>query len=430
MISRSLLLVVLFVLVSTGPATARSISSTTTTSNTITTAAISSSRPVKNTRRKRPTLTQETEPTNDETTKLFQQFRGGASTSTATAAPATRKRKREPRLTSQLIRRQNSSSTSSKNGNTHTVLSPALLQRLKIGGYFALWYILNVFYNIQNKLTLNKLPQPMMVGSFQLGIGSLYCSLLWLLQWRAKPVIQSPQLVQQLRQVGLWHAIGQLCTMLSLGAGPVSFTHIVKALEPFFSAVVSALLLGQWMPLPVYLTLLPVVGGVGYACLKERSFSWLAFGMAMSSNLAFALRAVLSKRAMNLSSQAVNMTPPNVFGLVTIASFFLSLPLALLGEGRTFLSCWKQADVSSWYLVQAIVVSGLFHYLNNEVMYLALGSVHPITLAVGNTMKRVFIMVASVMVFRNPISLQAGVGSAIGIAGVLLYSLTKQYYEK
>lgn len=184
------------------------------------------------------------------------------------------------------------------------------------------------------------------------------------------------------------------------------------------------------MPLPVYLTLLPVVGGVGYACLKERSFSWLAFGMAMSSNLAFALRAVLSKRAMNLSSQAVNMTPPNVFGLVTIASFFLSLPLALLGEGRTFLSCWKQADVSSWYLVQAIVVSGLFHYLNNEVMYLALGSVHPITLAVGNTMKRVFIMVASVMVFRNPISLQAGVGSAIGIAGVLLYSLTKQYYEK
>ena len=42
-------------------------------------------------------------------------------------------------------------------------------------------------------------------------------------------------------------------------------------------------------------------------------------------------------------------------------------------------------------------------------MYLALGAVHPITLAVGNTMKRVFIMVAAVMVFRNPISLQAGI---------------------
>ena len=62
-------------------------------------------------------------------------------------------------------------------------------------------------------------------------------------------------------------------------------------------------------------------------------------------------------------------------------------------------------------------------------MYLALGSVHPVTLAVGNTMKRVFILVASVMVFHNPISVQAMIGSAVGIGGVLLYSLTKQYYE-
>jgi solute carrier family 35, member E1 len=50
-------------------------------------------------------------------------------------------------------------------------------------------------------------------------------------------------------------------------------------------------------------------------------------------------------------------------------------------------------------------------------------------LAVGNTMKRVFIMVASVLVFRNPVSVQAGIGSSIGISGVLLYSLVKQRYE-
>jgi solute carrier family 35 protein E1 len=33
-------------------------------------------------------------------------------------------------------------------------------------------------------------------------------------------------------------------------------------------------------------------------------------------------------------------------------------------------------------------------------------------------------------VFRNPVSLQAGIGSAVGISGVLLYSLTKQHYEE
>lgn len=289
------------------------------------------------------------------------------------------------------------------------------------------------------------------MGSLQLGIGALYATFVWALGLRPRPVLPPGTAVHtMLKRVGLWHALGQLCTMASLGAGPVSFTHIVKALEPFFSAMVSALLLGQWMPLPVYLTLIPVVGGVGYACLKERSFSWLALNMAMLSNLSFALRAVLSKLAMSQAQQTPkrkpsrrsisapakavpkNLSPPNVFGLVTIFAFFLSLPIVLLTEGNSVLdtlsAALEQKDAMS--LAQSVLWSGLFHYLNNEVMYLALGSVHPITLAVGNTMKRVFILVASVLVFRNTITTQSVIGSAIGLTGVLLYSVTKQYYEQ
>ena len=63
-------------------------------------------------------------------------------------------------------------------------------------------------------------------------------------------------------------------------------------------------------------------------------------------------------------------------------------------------------------------------------MYLALSNVHPITLAVGNTLKRVVVIVASLIVFRNPITPVAALGSAIGIGGVLLYSLTKAHYDR
>lgn len=63
-----------------------------------------------------------------------------------------------------------------------------------------------------------------------------------------------------------------------------------------------------------------------------------------------------------------------------------------------------------------------------KVMYLALGSVHPTTLAVGNTMKRVFIVVASLLVFKTPISQMGMVGSAIAVGGVLVYSLARQHY--
>lgn len=308
-----------------------------------------------------------------------------------------------------------------------------ILVRLKIGFYFALWYILNIVYNILNKKYLNQIPAPLTVGSFQFLVGSLYSILLWITRIRPAPVLTSKG-KSEVNKVGFYHMMGQELSMMSLGAGPVSFTHIVKALEPFFSAVVSAVVFGKWMHPMVYTTLIPVVGGVAYACLKERSFSLLAFWTAMGSNLAFALRAVVSKSALDDKNGELgeNLTSVNLFGIVTIFAFLQSIPLFLLGEGLSFIDLWKKALVksSSYELVKGLVVSGLFHYLNNEVMYLALSNVHPVTLAVGNTMKRVFIVVASVIVFQNPITVQAAIGSGVGIGGVLLYSLTKQHYEE
>ena len=81
------------------------------------------------------------------------------------------------------------------------------------------------------------------------------------------------------------------------------------------------------------------------------------------------------------------------------------------------------------HLLGRLFLSGLYLHVCNEVMFLALGAVHPVTLAVGNTKKRVFVMMASVIVFGNVVTPQAAVGSAIGLMGVLLYSITKQRYE-
>lgn len=52
------------------------------------------------------------------------------------------------------------------------------------------------------------------------------------------------------------------------------------------------------MPWPVYLTLLPVIGGVAMASAGEISFSILAFSAAMTSNASAASRSVLGKMYM------------------------------------------------------------------------------------------------------------------------------------
>jgi len=214
------------------------------------------------------------------------------------------------------------------------------------------------------------------------------------------------------------------------------------------------------------------------ACAGSREFSWISFCAGMGSNAFFAMRGVVSKVVMEGSSKdklkpsksdigdkmnneennytnsldvehnadsekerlhaPTKLSPANLFAAVTCVSFILSIPLALIFEGgilrevsqfikKTGVGNETQSGSNETILVH-ILLSGLFHYLNNEVMYLVLSNVHPITLAVGNTMKRVFIIAAGVLVFSTPVTLQTAVGSTIGIGGVFLYSMVKQWY--
>lgn len=169
--------------------------------------------------------------------------------------------------------------------------------------------------------------------------------------------------------------------VLSLGAGAVSFTHIVKAAEPVFTAGFSAALLGQTFALPVYLSLLPIIFGVSLASLKELSFSWMAFGNAMGSNTASALRGIMGKKQMG-KPVGENMTPANLYAVLTILAFCFLSPVAVLLEGKKLKPAWDAAiaaGATSKGLGSTVLLSGLFYYLYNEVAFLALDSVNPVT---------------------------------------------------
>mmetsp|Transcript_58156 Transcript_58156/g.161066 ORF Transcript_58156/g.161066 Transcript_58156/m.161066 type:complete len:264 (-) Transcript_58156:54-845(-) len=185
-----------------------------------------------------------------------------------------------------------------------------LAQTLKVGGYFGLWYALNIGYNIYNKKALNIVDLPWTMALIQLFAGIPYVMLLWATGLRKAPVLTKEN-IKNLTPSALCHLGTHVGAVLSLGAGAVSFTHIVKASEPVVSALLTAVFLKEFLPIPVYLSLLPVIGGVGLASLKELSFSWLAFGTAMLSNVASASRAILSKGLMN-KPIGENLDAPNL----------------------------------------------------------------------------------------------------------------------
>uniref|UniRef100_A0A452XWH9 Sugar phosphate transporter domain-containing protein n=1 Tax=Aegilops tauschii subsp. strangulata TaxID=200361 RepID=A0A452XWH9_AEGTS len=88
------------------------------------------------------------------------------------------------------------------------------------------------------------------------------------------------------------------------------------------------------------------------------------------------------------------------------------------------------AKVGLTKLVSNIFLAGLFYHLYNQVATNTLQRVAPLTHAVGNVLKRVFVIGFSIIIFGNKITTQTGIGTGIAISGVALYSVIKAKIEE
>jgi len=306
-------------------------------------------------------------------------------------------------------------------------------ETLKVGSYFALWYLFNIGYNIYNKQALNVLDYPWTIATIQMCTGLFYFLPLWATGMRKAPKLSGDDL-KTLFPIALCHTGVHVGAVIALGAGAVSFAHIVKASEPVVTCAVNAVLLKEILPLKVYATLLPIIGGVGIASMKELSFTWLSLASAMLSNVSSSLRGVLSKKTMSGKQIGENLDAQNLYSVLTLMSCFILVPLMLATEGTGFFTAAKAlvaaGDFTNKSLSTLLLLSGATYYMYNEVAFLALGKVNPVTHAVGNTIKRVVIIIASVIAFKTPMSTGSIVGSSVAIFGTLLYSLAMNASKK
>ena len=160
----------------------------------------------------------------------------------------------------------------------------------------------------------------------------------------------------------------------------------------------------------------------------------------------------------------------NIFSVITIMSFFIAMPVVLLTEGVRFTPAAIAAhtgsaaaaqkararDVAARFVMHAaqwrhgcpprsqparadaaaararaqvttlIFLGGLCFHTYQQVSYLILQRVEPVTHAVGNCVKRVVVIVSSIIFFQTPVSPINGFGTALALAGVFGYSRAKQ----
>ncbi|CAL5340477.1 unnamed protein product [Camellia sinensis] len=291
---------------------------------------------------------------------------------------------------------------------------------LQLAVVFGLWYFQNIVFNIYNKKVLNIFPFPWLLASFQLFVGSVWMFFLWSFKLQPCPKISKP-FIMALLGPALFHTIGHISACVSFSKVAVSFTHVIKSSEPVFSVVFSSFL-GDSYPLKVWLSILPIVFGCSLAAITEVSFNFQGLWGALISNVGFVLRNIYSKRSLQ-SFKEVNGL--NLYGWISIISLLYLFPVAVFVEGSQWVVGYQKAietigKPSTFYIW--VILSGVFYHLYNQSSYQALDEISPLTFSVGNTMKRVVVIISTILVFRNPVRPLNALGSAIAIFGTFLYS--------
>merc|ERR1712151_100749 len=118
------------------------------------------------------------------------------------------------------------------------------------------------------------------------------------------------------------------------------------------------------------------------------------------------------------------------YAVLTIMATFMLIPISFAIEGPSAMlkgfAAAKAAGGTPFLL--AMLYSGFTYYMYNEVAFLALGKLDPVSHAVCNAMKRVVIIIAAIVVFKTPVTTLGIAGSSIAVGGTLLYSLAKNKF--
>lgn len=268
------------------------------------------------------------------------------------------------------------------------------------------------------------------LAAAQLVVGIALSLILWATGLRKTPKLSAADIAACI-PIGLCASLAHSGSVLASAVGAVSFAQIVKACEPAFAAIVGILIPpADVKPLLAYAMLLPIVGGVGLACVKEGKgvdINVEAFLYASMANAAAALKGKLGSSVTKAlhSDPSKNMDAANVYAVMNIISFICTIPFVVVTELPTLQKEWDIAVDKHGLqpLMMNLIISGLCFYIYNEFAFAFTSHVGAVTSSVLNTAKRVIIIVVSSFVFKEVMERNTVIGSAIAIMGTFAYSL-------
>ena len=230
-----------------------------------------------------------------------------------------------------------------------------------------------------------------------------------------KVVMKQPLLPEEMPRTAIYMAavgnvIGNLATNAAYALISSSTTQVIKACEPIFTFGFSILLLSnrESLNLPTLLSIVTMIIGACIVTMLDASFNIWGLIAAVCSNIAFPLRNIYLKKLNNPSTG-----PLQKFAIVSTYSTLLLLPAITI----------KLANAKKVFHVsrREVFASSLTHVAYNVASIGVLQNVIPLSHAILNLSKRVFVIFVNIAYFQTSFSVSMSIGILVFFVGLTCY---------
>jgi len=242
----------------------------------------------------------------------------------------------------------------------------------------------------------------------------------------------SPYVIKQTLPISIFQLFGHLLSTFALSMVSVNFTQTIKALSPVFIIGIYRIVFHEHYSKQTYISLIPLVFGVMMVCFNKSSFNIYGFVCSFCSCFVFAVQNIVTKKVLsNYKSKSEKLDKLNVLFYFSIQAFILLTPWWLKVEGyQLFLHGEANGlriddDVSKPLLILYVVINSLFSFTQSLFAFTLINTVNPVTYSIAGLIKRIFVILISLIFFGDHVTFLQSIGITITFIGLFLYNNAK-----
>ncbi|KAI9337329.1 triose-phosphate transporter family-domain-containing protein [Pilaira anomala] len=300
-----------------------------------------------------------------------------------------------------------------------------------------MWYISSSLSSNSGKLIMNAFRYPVTLTIVQFLFVASWCAIMENL-FKSRGIKKPTKvIVRTIVPLSMFMIVGHVFSSISISRIPVSLVHTIKATAPLFTVLFYRFIFKVRYSSKVYTALIPLTFGVILACSFTLSNNVIGLSCAMGSCLVFVMQNIFSKKLLFKESKMGDGNPNkldkmNMMFYSSFISFTLMIPLWLYSDGfrLMFSDSEPQLEISTSRLLTYFLLNGTTHFAQNWFAFTTLNMSSPVTYSIASLVKRIFVIVMSIIWFGQHVSVTQSLGIFLTFIGLWMYQKAKREVEQ